>query len=342
MKASGGICLILAALLSFAPAASTTAQEVRREPVHFAAGKTGTSIKGAIRGYETVEYVLGAAAGQRMVVKLSTSNTGAYFNLLPPGSRTAIHNGSVRGNEFSGTLNESGDYIVQVYLMRSAARRGEKASYKLDVKIQGAQGTPPPPAIEAEYFIVTGVRDDDPLNLRAGPSTNAQILATFGPGVVVHNSGCRMSGSLRWCAVELARDLSVKGWVAAKFLTPTDAPTDAPTAAAPAKPAAEPPAPVAKPAPPAPAPGTVACSSGSDSLDLTCEVGAIPDADGAVISLRRPDTGARRVLIFDAGDQSFSSPDNADLAWLRQGEGWWISANGAEFYLLPDALIAGD
>lgn len=113
---------------------------VRTERVQFARGATSATIRGSIRGYDTVDYIVGARAGQSMSVSLQTSNTSAYFNILPPRSEEAIFNGSVTGANFAGRLKDSGDYRVRVYLMRSAARRGERATFSLTVGVNARPG----------------------------------------------------------------------------------------------------------------------------------------------------------------------------------------------------------
>jgi hypothetical protein len=95
-------------------------------------------LKDHVKGYESVDYRLGAATGQTMEVTLKSSNRFIYFNVLPPGDETAIFIGSTSGNHFAGTLPTNGDYTVRVYLMRNAARRNETASYSIDFKITGA------------------------------------------------------------------------------------------------------------------------------------------------------------------------------------------------------------
>jgi hypothetical protein len=111
---------------------------IRKEPVHFKTGESSATIKGTIKGDDTVDYVLGAQKGQSMVVTLATTNRSAYFNVLPPGSEEAIFIGSTSGEKYEGTLPASGDYTVRLYLMRSAARRGEAASYTIKFAVTGA------------------------------------------------------------------------------------------------------------------------------------------------------------------------------------------------------------
>jgi len=117
--------------------AALAKDQIRREPVHFKAGATGATIKGKITGDETVDYVVNARQGQSMVVTLDASNTSAYFNVMPPGSDSAIFIGSTSGNRYEGTLPASGDYTVRLYLMRNAARRHETAAYTIDFAVSG-------------------------------------------------------------------------------------------------------------------------------------------------------------------------------------------------------------
>lgn len=113
---------------------------IRTERVQFARGATSATVRGAIRGYDTVDYVVGARAGQSMSVSLQTGSTSAYFNVLPPRSEEAIFNGSINGASFGGRLKDSGDYRVRVYLMRNAARRGERATFSLTIGVNARPG----------------------------------------------------------------------------------------------------------------------------------------------------------------------------------------------------------
>jgi hypothetical protein len=125
------------------------AGEIRVVNVHFKANETGTTIKGSIKGRETIDYRLKAKAGQVMTVSLNTSNLSNYFNVLPTGSETALFVGSTSGNSWAGALPTDGDYTVRVYLMRSAARRNEKAKYTLSIDIPG-EGLGRAPASDAK------------------------------------------------------------------------------------------------------------------------------------------------------------------------------------------------
>lgn len=142
-------CAVLAASSAWA------AGGIETKPMHFAKGASSATVKGSIKGDETIDYALGAKAGQTMSVKLTASNAASYFNVLPPGSNdVAIFVGSTSGNEWTGELPASGEYKIRVYLMRSAARRNETASYTLTVCITGgasaAAGLGTAPASDAK------------------------------------------------------------------------------------------------------------------------------------------------------------------------------------------------
>ncbi len=112
--------------------------DIRTERVRFKPGASSAVIEASITGYEIVDYVLGARKGQYMNVSMAPDNGANYFNILAPGeNEVAMFNGSTAQNQYEGTLPESGDYKIRVYLMRSAARRKEVAKYRLEVIISG-------------------------------------------------------------------------------------------------------------------------------------------------------------------------------------------------------------
>ncbi|MDX2211294.1 MAG: hypothetical protein SFV20_13160 [Sphingopyxis sp.] len=101
--------------------------------VLFAKGATSKAIKGTIQGNQSRLYVINVRAGQKLSVKLATSNASSYFNITAPGAEQALFIGSTEGTSYTGTIPSSGDYKIDVYLMRNAARRNETANYTLTV-----------------------------------------------------------------------------------------------------------------------------------------------------------------------------------------------------------------
>jgi hypothetical protein len=116
--------------------------QIRKERVQFQSGKSSTTIQGSIKGEESVDYLINAKAGQSLTVNLTTNNGANYFNVFEPGkvpgSDEALFIGANNGNRYKGTLPSSGNYLVRVFLMRSAARHNEVANYRLQINIAGS------------------------------------------------------------------------------------------------------------------------------------------------------------------------------------------------------------
>lgn len=125
------------ALAALALATPIHAQNSERtERVQFARGAVSKAIKGSIKGYAGVNYLVRANAGQKLTVTLKTSNASSYFNVTAPGAEAAMFVGSTSGNSFTTTIPSGGDYKINVYLMRNAARRNEVANYTLTVGVR--------------------------------------------------------------------------------------------------------------------------------------------------------------------------------------------------------------
>jgi hypothetical protein len=183
-----------------ASAALTAAQAPRQQRVSFKAGSSSATINGTISGYEAVDYLLGARAGQTMTVSLKTTHRGTSFNVLPPGSEAAIAIGEIVGDTWSGTLPADGDYRVRVSMVRAAARRNEKATYTLTVGITGradakVAGTP----YHATGIIPCSVGTDPKgsaqcsVGVIRGENGNAEVyLADPGFDVTLHKDKLRV------------------------------------------------------------------------------------------------------------------------------------------------------
>ncbi len=213
---------LIALAVMFAALVSPVLADPQR--VTFPKGASGATINATIVGDKSLTYVLGAKAGQRLQIEMTTSNPSAYFNVTTPGANEAVHIGSVVGNIFDGFLPASGDYTVEVYLMRNAARRGETAKVKVSFKITAADAT----ADFADglmggpdFWVVSGLKAGDTLNLRSGPSARDAVLGRLPQGEIVRNMGCRMTNQSRWCQIEAEIGT---GWVAGRYLRESAAP----------------------------------------------------------------------------------------------------------------------
>lgn len=128
------LTMIFSVILYINPAVAKDV--VHTKQVHFDKGTNGATFKGSVKGYDTVEYKLGAKEGQYMRVTLESKK--AYFNIFEPGKGPgdmAMFIGNIRGNSYMGSLPASGSYTIQVYLMRNEARRGTTAPYTLHIGI---------------------------------------------------------------------------------------------------------------------------------------------------------------------------------------------------------------
>lgn len=66
---------------------------------------------------------------------------------------------------------------------------------------------------------VTGVASNDLLNVRSGPGTNYRVIGALANRDRVHVLNCQMSGSSRWCQIEMMTDMRERGWVNARYLS---------------------------------------------------------------------------------------------------------------------------
>jgi hypothetical protein len=123
-----------------------------KERVTFAKGATSTKITGTLKGGSDVDYLVRAAAGQTLEVKLQGTNSQNDFNVLPPGAaNVAMYASNATGERsWSGKLPSDGDYAIRVYLDRPAARRNESSKYTLTVAVTGTPLPPLPAARDAK------------------------------------------------------------------------------------------------------------------------------------------------------------------------------------------------
>ena len=172
-------------LLGVMPALAET---VHRERVHFEHGTTGTTIRDRIAGGDSVEYSLGVRAGQTLRVTLEDRRGTLAFNVFAPGAvpgrDAALFIGSTGGNQAELHLAASGDHMIQVYQVRAAARRGERAEFSLRIAVTGG-GAAAAPVTDARVagtpFHATGTI---PCARAAG-----QPMAQCRFGVVRHGAG---------------------------------------------------------------------------------------------------------------------------------------------------------
>jgi hypothetical protein len=133
---------LAAAAALLAPVTMSAQSQIRTERMPFEKGASTAVVQGRIRGYQTVDHIVGARQGQSANASLATRHGATDFNILAPGqNEVAFFNGSTSQNPYEGVLPASGDYKIRVDMMRSAARRNEVADDRLEVIVApGADG----------------------------------------------------------------------------------------------------------------------------------------------------------------------------------------------------------
>lgn len=125
----------LCGVLAWLPQGAVAADKVETHTIDV--GSRGTkTVRGKIRGDGTAAYKVQLRQGQTLAIALKTSSRSNYFNITAPGAQEALFIGSINGNSYRGKVEHDGEYTVNVYLMRNAARRNESATYTLSVGTQ--------------------------------------------------------------------------------------------------------------------------------------------------------------------------------------------------------------
>lgn len=94
--------------------------------IRFARGRTTAVLEGSTASND--EYVLGARAGQTMIVHISSIENNATIKVLDSGGNAV--KGNTKPNDWSGTLPANGDYKIVV-----TSTKG-KSNYTLEVTIR--------------------------------------------------------------------------------------------------------------------------------------------------------------------------------------------------------------
>jgi hypothetical protein len=208
---------ILAAALLSGTTAVWAEAGIQQKQIQFAKGKSGTTVNDKIKGDATIDYRLGAKAGQTMTVDLSGKST-TYFNVLPPGSDgQAIFIGQNEGGHYQGELPADGIYTLRVYQMGAAKSEGKENRFTLKVGVSAAQGGGGKAGgfAPGSYAEIVGVKGD--LDLLSGPSMGERVTGHVGEGRLMQVLKCEPNDGL-WCEVEARGDKSLHGWVKGRNL----------------------------------------------------------------------------------------------------------------------------
>ncbi len=327
MTTEGPVVLFCAAFLMLCGSIAALAQDALVERLNLEDEGIPQIVEDSITGYGMVDYSIRAERSQIISVDLQSSNRSAYFNVLPAGSNEAIFIGSTQGHVADIPAPADGSYVIRVYLMRSAARRGETAEYRLGIAVgepefaDGLSGGP-------DFWEVAGVGGGDALNLRAGPSTRYAVIGKLRNGDLLANRGCRLTGEERWCRIRAA-GTGAMGWVSGRFIVETSAPK------APATPEG---GPVGNGAA-FDATGFVACATAAHEPLRQCPFGVVRAGVGnAGVWIALGDGAERQVLFEDGFPVTSNAP--AEVAFEKSGD-LYIVRIGVEIFEIPEAVIYG-
>lgn len=316
---------LTAGLMAFA--LPVAAQEVRSETVEAAAASAGVILTGKIRGDDSAEYTVTGAAGQILSVDILSDNGALNFNIAPKGAAEAVFMSETLGPVADVTLPAAGDYVVQVYLMRSAARRDEAADYTLGIGpaeadfADGLAGGP-------DWWQVSGLQEGSAVNLRSGPHTRYPAVSRAANGELARNRGCRMTGPDRWCDVRF-QGSGQQGWVAGRYLIEAAAPD------APEMPAG---GPVGN-GTSFDATGDVACATVEGHPMRPCPFGLVRDGPGNAGVWIALGEGRERAILF-AGGVPVSADAPEPMSFEKTGDLFRVRV-GAERYDIPEAVVFG-
>ena len=116
----------------------TSPAQIKRVDVRFKTGSNSSTYSNSVTGYGTVDFYLRANGGQQMSVKLNSSNTFLYFNVLRgSGDGEIVADDAREITEWSGELPDNGTYVVRVFLVRAEARRNKRpVTFKVNIGIK--------------------------------------------------------------------------------------------------------------------------------------------------------------------------------------------------------------
>jgi len=90
--------------------------------------------------------------------------------------------------------------------------------------------------------------------------------------------------------------------------------------------------------------GKVQCSADKPTLDQWCDFRVVRDLPRKAAEIWIADIAFKseeRYRFFHYEKKVFTTDDKGKPSWQRQDDNWWVSVDGKEFYLIPDALIQG-
>lgn len=317
------------AALCLSAALATSARSEETSNVALAPDRLNPGVleTGEIRGHDSIAYTLEAAAGQVLSVDLNAADGAVNFTILRTGAADAVFTSDTDGPVADLPLSDGGPYTVEVYLLRSAARRDVSVAFDIAIALNGADfadglaGGP-------DWWQVTNVPDGALAGVHVGPSARYAVAGQAGNGDAAQNRGCRLTLGERWCSVRLA-GTGLQGWLPGAVLMEGAAPTP----------------------PEMPAGGPVGNGTGFDATGSVpcalqpaqpmgqCLFGVVRDGPGNAGIWLAIGGGDERQITFEKGLPVAANVD-APLGVEKVDDLFKLTV-GEERYEIPEAVISG-
>jgi len=107
------------------PATGSSGDSTSTVTVRFPAGSTGAELTGSLAPGESRRYVLGAANGQNLYVRVAAQGPDAFYQIFNPDNSFLLDQ-TTSAQEYRGQLWQTGDHVIEVF-----NRGGSTTSYNV-------------------------------------------------------------------------------------------------------------------------------------------------------------------------------------------------------------------
>lgn len=134
--------LFIVAVVSFGvrSAGLLAAAAEQPEQIHFKPGTSSTVLQGTLKGWAMKEYALRANQGQRAQLEVTSKRINWLIVRFYPadeseGDHDLLNSDNTNSFAWEGTLPESGEYVLRLFIRRAEARRGGRVDYRARLTI---------------------------------------------------------------------------------------------------------------------------------------------------------------------------------------------------------------